>query len=96
MVSRDVAEWATDLSPQHQQQLDELLASKFGRGLTDERKDVQKEIARVLRRGQIDTADECRLLMARADEIYADDAKRSELEKINRLLAAFQQDSMGE
>lgn len=92
MVSRDVAEWATDLSPQHQQQLDELLTSELGRGLTDERKDTQKEIVRILKRGQIDNEDECRLLMARADEIYADGARRTELEEINKLLAVFESD----
>jgi len=96
MVARDVAEWATDLSPEQQQQLDALLVSRFGRGLKDQRKDVEREIARILRRGQIETEGEYRLLMARVDEIYADESKAEELEQINRLLLAFRQDAMGE
>lgn len=96
MVARDVAEWATDLSPEQQQQLDALLVSRFGRGLKDQRKDVEREIARILRRGQIETEGEYRLLMARVDEIYADESKAEELEQINRLVLAFRQDAMGE
>ena len=96
MVARDLAEWASDLSPEQQEQLDEQLRAQLGRGLRDVRQDTQKEIARILRRGQIDTADECRLLIARADEIYADKSKAGELEQINRLLVAFEQDAMGE
>lgn len=90
MIARDVAEWASDLSPEHQEQLDEQLLAQLGRGLRDARQDTQKEVSRILRRGQIDTADECRLLMSRADEIYGDDSKRAELERINALLVAYE------
>jgi hypothetical protein len=90
MVARDLAEWASDLSPEHQEQLDGQLLAQLGRGLRDARQDAQNEVSRILRRGQIDTADECRLLMSRADEIYADDSKRAELERINALLAAYE------
>lgn len=90
MVARDLAEWASDLSPEHQEQLDGQLLAQLGRGLRGARQDAQNEVSRILRRGQIDTADECRLLMSRADEIYADDSKRAELERINALLAAYE------
>lgn len=90
MVARDLAEWAGDLSPERQEQLDEQLLAQLGRGLRNARQDAQNEISRILRRGQIDTADECRLLMSRADEIYADDSKRAELERINALLVAYE------
>lgn len=92
MVASDVREWTTALSPSDQQRLDQLLRSRLGRGLTEEAKEVSSEIDRILRRGQIDTQDEYRLLVSRADEIYADDSKRAELEKINELLAAYESD----
>jgi hypothetical protein len=50
----------------------------------------------MLRRGTIENEDEFRLLASRADEIYADKAKTGELEQINRLLAAYQQDATDE
>ncbi|MCL4684864.1 hypothetical protein KJ059_08940 [Myxococcota bacterium] len=92
MVARDVREWATALSPADQQRLDEVLREQFGRGLTEEAEGLRAEVGRILRRGQIDTQDEYRLLLSRADEIYADPSKQDELKSINELLAGYEAD----
>ena len=96
MMSKDLTEWARSLSVRDQEKLDQLLRARFGHGLSEAAEDARGEINRILRRGQIDTQDEYRLLMSRAEEIYADDSKAGELEQINRLLAAFQQDAVGD
>ena len=96
MVSTDLVEWTQDLAVDQRASLDQLLVSRFGRGLVREAEQNQRRLSRILRRGTIETEDEFRLLSSRADEIHADDSKAGELERINRLLVAFQQDSMGE
>ena len=92
MVASDVREWTTALSPGDWQRLDQVLRSRFGRGLADEAKEASSELDRILRRGQIDTQGEYRILMNRVDEIYADESKRVELKRINELLAAYEAD----
>jgi hypothetical protein len=92
MVARDVQEWATALSPADQQKLDQALRSRFGHGLAERADDAYREVAQILKRGQIDTQDEYRLLRIRVEAIHADESKRAELEKINELLAAYEAD----
>lgn len=92
MVASDVREWATALSPAYRQRLDQNLRARFGRGLIEKADESRGEVERILRRGQIDTQDEYRLLMSRVEEIYADESRRTELEKINELLAAYEAD----
>ena len=91
-MSKDFTQWAESLQPALQVELDKQLRARCGRGLREERGDSQKEIARILRRGQIDNEDEYRLLMAHADEIYADESRAEELERVNSLLATFEED----
>jgi hypothetical protein len=96
IAAKDLVEWTRDLPVDQQAKLDQLLVSRFGRGLRTEAEKDQRELQRILRRGTIENEDEFRLLSSRADEIYADKSKAGELEQINRLLVAFQQDAMGE
>jgi hypothetical protein len=90
MVSKDVGEWATGLASSDQKKLDEALRSQFGRGLREDVRAVRDEVARILKRGTIGGEEEYRLLSSRADEIYADDSKQSELKRINALLAEYE------
>jgi hypothetical protein len=87
LVSRDVVEWATDQSPGIQGELDELLRERLGCGLRD--LNQGRIIARILKRGRVANLDEYELLLHHADDIYTDVGKRSELEKVNQLLADF-------
>jgi len=96
IVAKDFAEWARDLPADQQSKLEQLLVPRFGRGLRSEAQKDQRERQRILKRGSIESEDEFRLLSSRADEIYADKSKAGELEQINHLLVAFQQDAMGE
>jgi hypothetical protein len=46
-------------------------------------------VQRVLEKGEIETEDDYRTLLGRADSIYADESKRDELERINAVLAKY-------
>lgn len=96
IAAKDLAEWTRDLPVDQQAKLEQILVSRFGRGLRAEAEKNQHELERILRRGTIENEDEFRLLSSRADEIHADKSKAGELEQINRLLVTFQQDAMGE
>lgn len=90
MVSKDVGEWASGLSPSAQQKLDDVLRSRFGTGLREAGEEAHRELTRIFKRGTIADAEEYRLLSHRADEIHSDGSKSAELKKINELLAAFE------
>lgn len=96
IAAKDLVEWTRDLPVDQQAKLEQILVSRFGRGLRAEAEKDQRELQRILKRGSIESEDEFRLLSSHADEIYADKLKAGELEQINRLLAAFHQDAMGE
>lgn len=87
-IARDKREMLRLASPKERERIGEFLRLNFDRGLDDLDRDDTKEIARVLKRGRIKNDEEGRLLLARVDEIYADESKRDELERINCLLAA--------
>lgn len=50
-----------------------------------------KEIQKILKRKKIQTNEAYELIRDRADEIYTDTDKQEELERLNKLLAAFEQ-----
>ena len=89
IVAGDLREMAGGLNAQDQEKLDAIMLERFGRGLREENRMFQREVARILKRGAIKDPDEYRLLVARADEIHADDSKRGEFDRINELFAAF-------
>lgn len=89
-ISGDLREWAKGFSPKHQRELDELLHASVGRGLKEGQRLFEKQVNAILKRGRTRNEDEARLLLERADEIYANESKRDELEKINRLLVAYE------
>lgn len=90
MVSRDFTEWANGLRPHEREELDKVLIAKCGVGLRDRNKETQREIARILRRGHIKDEDEYWVLVAYLDQMYTDESKRAEVEKINSVMAAFE------
>lgn len=91
MVSKDVDEWAKALSSSQRAKLDDVLRSRFGAECRNAKEEA-RELARILQRGTITDREEYSLLSRRADEICADGSKSGELEKINELLAAFEED----
>lgn len=86
MVQRDCAEWAKGLRAEERRKLDGLLRAQTRGGLTEKVEAERREAAEILRRGRIESDEEYRLLATRLDEIYADDARKEEVEAINRLL----------
>jgi hypothetical protein len=83
-IQRDFQEMIKGLRPDEIAKLDQLLASLGGPTSSEPR----EEVARILKRGKIDTDDEYQLLMSRIDEIFQDPSKKDEVEAINKLLAA--------
>jgi hypothetical protein len=88
-ASRDLLEWVNGFPDQIRNDLDEILRTEFGFGLKTSERDRNKEIAGILKREFVNDEDEYRLLESRIDEIYADETKKAELERINRILLAF-------
>lgn len=92
MVSNDLTQWASDLPPEEQDRLERQLTDRFGWGLAKERHDAARRVASILRRGQIDSEEQYRLLVEHADEIHADESKTDEMQQINSLLASYEAD----
>jgi hypothetical protein len=89
-VSKDVNEWVGGLSRKDRQKLNQLLQSRFGKTLREDALS-RNEVSGILRRGRISDEHEYQLLVSRSDEIYADDSKKDELERINSLLVEYQE-----
>lgn len=88
-VAKELVKLTSALSVHEWDKLDDVLRREFGRGLREEVKIEIGKVDRVVKRGKIGSKAEYRLLSTRADEIYADESKKNELENINRLLAAY-------
>lgn len=85
MVAGDLQEWAAGLRPEQRQELQALIAERFGPAVLDGNDDVARD--QIIQRGRIRTADEYRLISARVEAIYSDHVHREELEVLHRLLA---------
>ena len=89
MVSRDLNEWVNGFPDATRARYDEILRAQLGedpRGAEAQ----AREVRRILDRGTIENEDEWRLLNSRAEEIWADESKRAELEKVTAMMAAFE------
>ena len=93
LVARDKVEMMRLAPPKERERLNALLRSRFGQEHDKIVSNREKETARILKRGKIMNDAEGRLLLARAEEIYADESKKKELETINRLLGACEGDN---
>lgn len=90
MVLRDSLEMVQGFSSEDQRDLDARLIAQTGRSLFEMGRDTRRQVARVLKRGKIESGDEYRLLTARAEEIHAKRSKKQELDAINGLLREYQ------
>jgi len=90
ILKRDLTEWARGLSKDDFQELNNLLYDTFKDNLEDSSNISITEVNDILQRGKIKNDDEFRLLIARIDEIYANESNRAELEIINKLLAEYE------
>ncbi len=88
-LKKDLTEWARGLSEDDIHELNNLLSENFEENLEDVNFKSLTEVKHIVKRGKINNEDEFRLLMARVEEIYADDTKKAELENINKLLADY-------
>jgi hypothetical protein len=87
-IAKELVGMAGALSEDKWHQLDESLRLKFGKGLREEADREAAKVDQILKRGKIRGEADYRLLHTRADQIFADESKKNELEKINDLLGA--------
>ncbi|HVJ22285.1 MAG TPA: hypothetical protein VM686_43060 [Polyangiaceae bacterium] len=91
-IAKDLLESAGGLTSEQQRELDDRLKSEVGRGLEKPERAARTEktvIARVLKRGHIESTEEYRVSLERVEEVWNDDSKRDEVEALNAMLAAF-------
>jgi len=89
---RDFAEWTRGFPDESRGKLDQRLRSRLGSGLEEQDQATLNEVRAVLRGGCIKSDDEYRLLLARVEQIYADDSKAEGVGRINELLAVYHRD----
>lgn len=87
-IAKELVGMAGALSEDKWHQLDESLRLKFGKGLREEADREAAKVNQILKRGKIRGEADYRLLHTRADQIFADESKKDELEKINDMLGA--------
>jgi hypothetical protein len=90
MCVSDLREWVSYAPPADRQRVHERLLAKVGHGLYEVDLARNKRLASILKRGRIATDNEFRLLMARVDEIYEDEGKQAEVNRINELLSEYE------
>jgi len=93
MVFNDTNEMARGLPETQLLELNRILEAKFGRSLTDEEKEMKKQINKIVKRGKINNDDEFRLLEQSVSELSQEQSYSSEIETLNRLLAGYHQRS---
>jgi hypothetical protein len=89
IMRRDDNEAIRDLSPADQQRLKAILAKEVGTDLDAERRAELALIDQVVKRGQISTEEEYRLVLGRVEEIYDKPDADDEVKRLNELLRAF-------
>lgn len=86
MVVRELEEWARGLSEDKRAELEQLLVDR--RDVVGERD--SSHLASVLERGRIVTKEEYAVLLTRADALFDQPDRASELRRIDELLARFE------
>jgi hypothetical protein len=89
IMRKDDNEAIRDLSPTEQQRLQAILAKEVGTDLDAERRAELALIGQVVKRGQIETEEEYRLVLGRVEEIYDKPDADDEVKRLNELLRAF-------
>jgi len=89
-AARDLEEWTLALPANQTRELDKLLRAKFEVGLTEAKRNRDKDISRVLLRGTIEDDVDFRLIHSYVDEICQDVSRNEEVEKLNLLLRAYE------
>ena len=85
----EINEMAKALPPSEYEELNAILRDRFGKDLMNINPVAEKKIAYVVKKGKISNASEYELLLNRVEEIYSDESKKEEVEKLNALLADY-------
>lgn len=88
VILNDLRQWIKSLPKAHIDVVNQRLKAKFGRDLNTD--DSAKKIRRIIERMGIKNLQEYRLIMDYFDEIYMDDTKKEEIEKVNSILEEYQ------
>ena len=87
MTVRDLIEMTESLSLSDYNHLNGILHKEFGKTIVDLKTNTQKKIKAIIKRGEINTTDEYRMIQSRIDEICGDKKKAAELEVLKQLLS---------
>lgn len=90
MIYKDYNDMTTDLTPNDQSELNQILKDKFGFDLSNVNDKNLKKIQQIIHRGHLNSDEEFRLLSNREDEIYADDSKKDETATLQKLMKDYE------
>ncbi|MDX9858100.1 MAG: hypothetical protein RBT76_09930 [candidate division Zixibacteria bacterium] len=90
MGYRALIDMTKQLSPHEQSELDMELRKRLGSGTQEAIRDLNDAATQAIRRGAIENEDEFYLLRNYFEEIWEDETKRDEADKISRLLSEFE------
>jgi hypothetical protein len=85
MIYMDTNEMARGIPMDQMIELNKILLRKFGKSLVDEEKEIKKTIAKIVKRGKINTDEEYYLLKPYIDELLIE-GKKEEAQKLDFLI----------
>jgi hypothetical protein len=89
-VNKELNVWLVEMfPPKEKEEISRLLKEKLGEDVVQADLKRIDKINKIVKRGKINTIQEYELLQQRIEEIYADNNKKTEVQKINKLLADF-------
>ncbi len=89
-IDKELNVWLREMfRPDERKELEELFKEKLNENINDLDQSRIAKINKVVKRGKINNKKEYGLLLSRVDEIYDDDSKAKEVERLNSLLADF-------
>ena len=83
---KDLLEWIHGLKAADCARIDEALRSRFGAGLAENTRAMGGKVRAIIKRGNIEDDDECRLIQSWLEMIAGNPKKRSEMKAINELV----------
>lgn len=85
-ISKELNVWFKEMPKDSQSELEQILKEELNEEIKD---DTSEKISKIIKRGQINNLQEYEILLNRVEEIYADDNKKTEVIKLNELLADY-------
>jgi hypothetical protein len=88
MLIKDFTEWGRSLEPPHKDRLEELLQSRFGKGLSAYQQ--LNRMKNIIKRGKINTIQEYTFLRDYYEEFFHDSSKKKVLDELHQLIYDYE------